>query len=89
MGGGRGGQGGSWESPGLPPASSLLCCNPASGPMVCPRAVREAVPCAGSAAVGHSRLLAEGAKEEGRRAEDVAVLGLEGEGGDGGEGTTG
>lgn len=49
----------------------------------------EAVPCAGSAAVGHSRLLAEGTKEEERRAEDVAVLGLEGEGGDDGEGTTG
>lgn len=38
---------------------------------------------------GHSRLLAEGTKEEEKREEDVAVLGLGGEGGDGREGTTG
>lgn len=73
MGGGRDGQGGSGESLGLPPASSLLCCKPASGPMVCPRAVGEAVPVLGQLPVGHSRLLDEGTKEEEKREEDVSL----------------
>lgn len=38
---------------------------------------------AGSAAVGHSRLLAEGTKEEEKREEDVGVLGLGGQRGRG------
>lgn len=83
MGGGRDGQGGSGESLGLPPASSLLCCIPASGPMVCPRAVGEAVPVLGQLPVGHSRLLAEGTKEEEKREEDVALSSALGERGRG------
>lgn len=94
MGSGRNGQGGSGESLALPPASSLLCCKPASGPMVCPRAVGEAVPALGQLPVGHSRLLAEGTKEEEKREEDVALSSAlgPGGGGEGGfdrEGTTG
>lgn len=53
------------------------CCaaNLPLGPW-CPRGSA----CAGSAAVGHSRLLAEGTKEEEKREEDVAVLGFGAEG---------
>lgn len=46
--------------------------------MVCPEGCGRGSACAGSAAVGHSRLLAEGTKEEEKREEDVAVLGLGG-----------
>lgn len=84
FGSGVDGQGGSWESLGLPPASSLLCCKPASGPIVCSEGCGRGSACAGSAAAGHSRLLAEGTKEEEKREEDVAVLSLQG----GKEGTT-
>lgn len=59
--------------------------------MVCSEGCGTGSAGAGSAAAGHSRLLAEGTKEEEKREEDVAVLSLRGGGGvgDDGEGTTG
>lgn len=59
--------------------------------MVCPEGCGRGSASAGSAVAGHSRLLAEGTKEEEKREDDVAVLGLGGrrEGGDDGEGTIG
>lgn len=46
--------------------------------MVCPEGCGRGSAYAGSAAAGHSRLLAEGTKEEEKREDDVAVLGLGG-----------
>lgn len=46
--------------------------------MVCPKGCGRGSARAGSAAVGHSRLLAGGTKEEEMGEEDVSVLGLEG-----------
>lgn len=46
--------------------------------MVCPKGCGRGSARAGSAAVGHSRLLAGGTKEEEKGEEDVSVLGLEG-----------
>lgn len=53
--------------------------------MVCPEGCGRGSARAGSAAMGHPRLLAGGTKEEEKGEEDVAVLGLEGGkgGGDG------
>lgn len=53
--------------------------------MVCPEGCGRGSARAGSAAMGHPRLLAGGAKEEEKGEEDAAVLGLEGGkgGGDG------
>lgn len=46
--------------------------------MVCPKGCGRGSARAGSAAVGHSRLLAGSTKEEEKGEEDVSVLGLEG-----------
>lgn len=46
--------------------------------MACPEGCGRGSADAGSAAAGHSRLLAEGTKEEEKREDDVAVLGLGG-----------
>lgn len=48
---------------------------------MCPKGCRRGSARAGSAAAGHSRLLAEGTKEEEKGEEDVSVLGLGGKGG--------
>lgn len=53
--------------------------------MVCPAGCGRGSARAGSAAVGHSRLLARDTKEEEKAEEDVAVLGLEGGKGGGDE----
>lgn len=53
--------------------------------MVCPTGCGRGSARAGSAAVGHSRLLAGGTKEVEKREEDVPVLGLEGGKGGGGQ----
>lgn len=53
--------------------------------MVCPLGCGRGSARAGSAAVGHSRLLAGATKEVEKREEDVSVLGLEGGKGGGGQ----
>lgn len=53
--------------------------------MVCPKGCGRGSARAGSAAVGHSRLLAGSTKEEEKGEEDVSVLGLEGGEGGGDE----
>lgn len=53
--------------------------------MVCPEGCGRGSARAGSAAVGHSRLLARGTKEEEKGKEGVAVLVLEGGNGGGDE----
>lgn len=93
-GAGRSGQGGSWEAPAPPPASSRLLCQPASGPMVCPAGCRRGSACAGqlllvtpvswpAAPKGRRRALPLASGMGGRRPRRLSQLGAGGSSGAG------